>query len=201
MAGKVVLAATVAAALSVCIPAFGDVTPSDGAWTTYKVPTAGVAIDLPPSWTPAEYADYTPQPGSTLATKVPGAAQLAELASKNKLVKFFAYAKVGEPVDVLVLRLSGVQLQNHGLAGELSSAALQLGISGKGVHLARATFPAGQATTVTLKTKLLGTEFEETEYVFSHAGGTVEVTFSAPADVFATYAATFVRTVRSMRYL
>jgi hypothetical protein len=199
MAGKASLLAVVALAGALAATAAGATSSAAPGWKTYTVPDARMAIDLPTPWRPADYAAIAAQ--LTAAASKSSAAQVAQLAAKNKLVKFFAYAPSTAPADVVVIRLSGGQTKNLGLLGELSSAAGQLGVTSKGMHLTKASFPAGPATSVTLKTKLSGIEVEEREFVFTRGSDTIEVVFSAPASVYPLYAATFTQAVRTMRFL
>jgi len=188
-----------ACAAALCASGSALAASPDPGWKTHRVPKAGVAIDLPASWTSAAFV--APASGTALSTKASGAAQLAQLAYKNKLVKFFAYTPSTTPVDMMIIEFSSKQNQDHGLTGELSAAAYQMGITGKGMHVEKATFPAGKASTVVVKSTILGLTFEEKDYIFAHAGGTIQLSFTTLADVFPTYAKTFDRFVRSMRYL
>ena len=166
-------------------------------WRTYRVPSAGVTIDLPTSWQSADYAAVA----GSLGAGNSSAAKIAQIAAQNKLVKFFAYAPATAPANVVVIRFSGSQLKDLGMLGELSSAAGQLGIDTKGLHLTQTTFPAGTAASIHTTTSAAGVKVEQSEYLFTHDGAVVAITFSASAEVFRAYAKTVTQALTSMRWL
>jgi hypothetical protein len=175
--------------------------PPKAGWTTYQIPTAGISIDLPSTWAPADFRKLAPQAGSALAVRYPGMAEIAKLALKNKLVKFFAFATNGDPVDITVLRFSSGQLQNKGLAAQMSSALIQEGLKPSQIHEQRVKLPAGVGYRLTVPLLVFTLHLKATEYIFVHNGSAIEIAFAAPAARLARYAPTFLHTARSMQYL
>jgi hypothetical protein len=196
---RIMIAGMVGLALLAAGTALGR--PAAAGWTTYRISSAGVALDLPSTWHPAAYEKYTPQDGSVMADKYPGMTAMAKIALQNKLVKFFAFAGGGEPVDIAVLRFSSGQLKTNGLLAQISSALIQSGISRKAIHEQTVVLPAGDAVRITMPLTVFNLHLLATEYVLVRNGSAIEITYTAPTAQLGRYDPIFVQSAQSVRYL
>jgi hypothetical protein len=177
--------------------------PAGDGWKTYRIKNAGISLDLPSSWVAAPYARFIPQPGSSMEKKYPEMTDVMKLAMKNKLVKFFAFARAGQPADINVIKITNGPSGNfsNGLAAQLTSALIQSGIDPNAIHERRVKLPAGTADRVTLPITLFNVKMEAIEYLFTRGDSAVEVTLVAPASQLAAYQPTFDLIANSIRYL
>lgn len=175
--------------------------PASG-WRREVVADAGLAIAIPASWTPIPIAHTAPAAGSPAAGGAPWLADMAGIALKNDLLKFAAVGlDGGSPLDMSIIELTARDRHEIGLRAQLSSAFLESGLSPSAVHETPVALPAGRAQRLTLTVDVLGTRMQITDFVFTHDGAQIQVSFAASAAATPSLAATVRRSIGSLRYL
>ena len=100
-----------------------------------------------------------------------------------------------------IVALSSRQRQEIGLRAELSSAFLGPGLSPSAIHEQPLALPAGPAQQLTLSIVVAGARMQITDFVLSHDGAQIEVSYAAAAAESKALAPTVIRSIRSLRYV